>query len=113
MPCNSITVQSVGGLENGLSDLVKAALSAVAGSQAVQASDGSLSVYAVGLGVSVTWAKGRGLELLGRSQARLDSARGAVLQAYSKSAVAWAARRAGWRVQPVAGSVNRLVVQRG
>jgi hypothetical protein len=110
MPCNTITVQAVGGLENALPDLVKAAFGAVFWSVREYA-EGRLQA---GNGaVGATWVRGRGLEVSARSQDGADKAKSNILTAYSKAAVSWAAKRAGWRVAPVVGSVNRLVVQRG
>jgi hypothetical protein len=112
MPCNTVTVQAVGGLENALPDLVKAALSSWSG-YPPRVQGQVLSCWSPSGECSVMWEKGLGLLVSGRNSRTVERHKGEILQAYSKAAVSWAASRAGWRVLPVKGSANKLVVQRG
>jgi hypothetical protein len=95
MPCDTVTVQAVGGLEQARPELMREALSAVG-----VVLDGLASSVLVGrrLGARVEWAPGVGLTVSARSDEQAQAVRAAVLQSYSRVAVSWAAKRAGWRV---------------
>jgi hypothetical protein len=63
--------------------------------------DGTL-IHARKGNVTCQWESGKGLWLTGNSPAGLAVAQRDILQAYSKTAVSWAAQRAGWQVTTLA-----------
>ena len=106
MPCNTISTQRLSvGLSAALPDVLRAALESLG--YRVELSADKLSLTATGRG-RVTWKAGTGLEL---ETYRGSDQAGEIKRAYSKSAVTWAASKAGWKVGPWNG--NQTVIQKG
>ena len=103
MPCDTITMQTVS-LSNALPDVLTDALQSTGWtirettSQRIIAYKGS---------ESVTWSAGKGLSV--RSSNPKEVIR-TVTQAYSRQAVSWAAKRAGWTVRQT--NENQFTVTR-
>lgn len=99
MPCNSRTLQTVteATLQNAVPDLMLAALEQVRGR--VQA--------------TVDWRKGEGLIIQSYRTLSEDVRKAVVAEVkreYSRQAVTWAAKRAGWQVKQV--DQTRMTMER-
>lgn len=107
MPCNSITTQTLsGGLSNAIGEIVAAAFVG-AGWQIVSQSDGAVIARRNGR-ERAEWNSGLGLKVT--TLGAVEAAKAEIMQSYSKSAVSWAAKRAGWKVGAWQG--NKVTVQR-
>ncbi len=102
MPCNSIVTQSVS-LKNANPDVLTNALKAD-GWRVIETSAGSILAYRAG--ENVLWEKGKGVGTSGGIETVEE-----VTRAYSREAVTWAAKRAGWKVKQT--GENKMVVSRG
>lgn len=94
MPCDSITTQTVSeALKNGMPSLVADALKSAG--WIITAQDNE-SFSARKGAVRMTWGKGVGLKVTAANAEIANTLIGEIVRGYSKSAVSWAASRAGW-----------------
>jgi methenyltetrahydromethanopterin cyclohydrolase len=106
MPCDSITTQTVA-LAKAQPAILAEALKA-AGWQ-VSVNEPAKVCASNTAGESVTWLAGSGLAITA-APSQTKRVEAAVIQAYSKAAVSWAAARAGWQVASSQG--NKLTLTR-
>lgn len=106
MPCDSVTTQSVN-LNMAIADVLADALRADGWRIIIMQTTDSVQAYKSGQ--SLEWQKGKGLSIRG-SEFRNNETISAITQAYSRQAVQWAAKRAGWTVQQTAA--DQLTVTR-
>ena len=104
MPCDSIITQSIK-LANAMPELVKKALEETGWTIS---GENKQRIIARRSSDIVIWEQGKGLTVQGKNTGRtqLD----AITQAYSKTAVTWAAKRAGWSVSN--HETNKLTLTR-
>ncbi len=106
MPCDSVTTQSVSLAKAQpvvLSEALKSAGWSISAGNAAEIS----AVSAVG---RVTWQAGKGFTFTGMNEAQAKQSESAIVQAYSRAAVSWAATRAGWQVASTQG--NKITLTR-
>lgn len=109
MPCNTISTQTLSaGLHKAVPEVLEQAARAM-GAYAVALVNGVLTFNYNGAAVS--WSSVLGLAIRGRASV-LEQTKKDILQAYSKQAVTWAAKRAGWQVRAGAAQ-NELVIVKG
>ncbi len=103
MPCDTQSIQSVN-LAKAIPAILEDALKAL-GWNITESTATGIAAYKAGTYLS--WVAGKGLDVAGYDP---QEAVMAVTKAYSKQAVSWAAKRAGWNVQQTAG--DKLTVTR-
>lgn len=108
MPCDSITTQTISAaLKAAVPDVLLAALDAE-GWTTIGIVEGGLIARR---GVDrLTWAAGIGITVDARTEDRGKGLVQGLTVAYSRAAVTWAAKRAGWQVQN--SGDNKLTVTR-
>lgn len=104
MPCDTITTQSVA-LAKAIPELVAEAMKAL-GMQIVRENKTCIQARASDW-TYTTWMAGKGLTVQGNNNQKHVTE---MTKAYSKQAVTWAAKRAGWTVQQTAE--DKLTVSR-
>ncbi len=106
MPCNTVTTQSVA-LANAMPEIVAHALKSL-GWIIRESTTTRITAYHVGTANDIIWTPGKGITIqgYGNTQEQIKT----LTKEYSKQAVTWAAKRAGWTVQQTAQ--DRLTVSR-
>lgn len=108
MPCDSISTQTISAaLKAAVPDVLLAALAAE-GWTTAGVVDGTI-VARRGEDL-LTWSAGVGLTVTSRTEERGKGLIQGLTVAYSRAAVTWAAKRAGWQVQTTGD--NKLTVTR-
>jgi hypothetical protein len=110
MPCDTITLQSVK-LKNAIPDILKEALLNSGWDITSTINEKTNLITARKAYDSFIWSKGEGITITGMNKQRQEKALSNITQAYSKQAVSWAAKRAGWQVKPI--NETTFQVQRG
>jgi hypothetical protein len=107
MPCDSITTQSIN-LANADRMLLTEALIDMG---CTILDSNTTCIYATNnRGGRITWTNGEGLAVSAGSSIRSSEIIQTVTQAYSKTAISWAAQRAGWTMKST--GPNTLTLQR-
>jgi hypothetical protein len=94
MPCNTITTQSVA-LAKAMPEIIQHAMKALGWNVLNQHQDNYLQ--ARNESNLITWTPGKGINVQGYSNTQENIK--ALTKEYSKQAVTWAARHAGWNVK--------------
>lgn len=100
MPCDTITTQQID-LKNADPVILAEALESL-GLKAVIQGDG---LHASNGTTDFTWTKGLGGEIRGRA----TYSEAVLKQTYARTAVTWAAKRAGWNVSQTANNKLQIV----
>lgn len=104
MPCDTITTQSVA-LAKAIPELVESAMKSL-GMQIIHQTAANIKARTSDW-TYITWTAGQGLTVQGNNNQKYITQ---VTKEYSKQAVLWAAKRAGWTVQQIAE--DKLTVTR-
>jgi hypothetical protein len=105
VPCNTITTQSVA-LAKAMPEIVAEAIK-TCGGQISLLSQLPTAIQATIGNNRITWTAGKGITVQGyNNQEQIKT----LTKAYSKQAVTWAAKRAGWTVKQTAD--DKLTVSR-
>jgi hypothetical protein len=108
MPCDTVTSQTVD-MRRALPDLVESALKAM-GAEVQHVGQHVLAVHQDGWRAS--WAKG-GEMTITRRYGDLSEVVREIPRQYSRAAVTWAAKRAGWAVSTANGQQYSMTVRKG
>lgn len=93
-PCDSVTTQSIK-LANAMPDLLKDSLINIGWE--IELFNKSIIIATRG-NKRMTWKVNEGLTMDGSNEKTANNIINEIVQAYSKTAVSWAAQRAGWQV---------------
>jgi hypothetical protein len=103
MPCDSITTQTIK-LAKAMPEIIEAALKDL---DYTVTSNIKTRIIAKQYNSEVVWEAGKGISITGRNN---EQHLNEITQTYSKQAVTWAAKRAGWSVTNI--NNNTLTVRR-
>lgn len=104
MPCNTITTVSLD-LKNAVPDVLSEAMRSL-GYEVTATSPLSFTGRNRQTGATFEWSRSTGLQIRGYA-GQTEEAK--IMPAYSKAAVAWAAKRNGWTVKTTTGDKMQLV----
>ena len=108
MPCDTTTTQTLSAaLAKGMQSVI---LDALRADGWYITSEDATSIAAQRGDERMTWASGQGLTIYSRNAETAAMCQRGIVQSYSKAAVSWAAKRAGWTVQST--GKNTMTVNR-